>query len=112
MKLSVFLAAHHIDAAFFQNGGKINFGLWYKEAKYSVLIEQFGKNRIAASLLEDDRSFYNPVFKYNSFQRTIVMDFNRFIQEWTRLEDEVFPNLKIEMWRKPFVIWERLETLV
>ena len=112
MKLSEFLSRHHIDAAYFEADGKINFGLWYKEAKYSVLIEKFGQNQIIASLLEDDKSFYNGVVRYNSVERNIVSSFEDFIKKWDSLEDIVYPDRKIEMWRKPFVLWEKLEELL
>lgn len=109
MKLSVFLATHHIDGAFFQNEGKINFGLWHKEAKYSVLIQKFGQNQIIASLLEDDVSFENPTFRFKSIERNIVSSFDEFLKKWDALENEIYPDRKIEMWKKPFRIWERLE---
>lgn len=112
MKLSEFLNRHHIDASFFEADGKINFGLWYKEAKYSVLIERFGQGQIIASLLEDDKSFYNGAVKYDSIERGIVSSFDEFLRKWDSLEDEVYSNRKIEMWKKPFVIWERLEEVI
>lgn len=112
MKLSEFFARHHIDAAYFEADGKANFGLWYKEAKYSVLIEKIGQGRIIASLLEDDKSFYNGVLRYNSVERSIVSSFDEFLRKWDSLEDEIYPNRKIEMWRKPFVLWERLEEIL
>lgn len=112
MKLSEFLNRHHIDASFFEADGKINFGLWYKEAKYSILIERFGQNQIVASLLEDDKSFYNAVFKYNSIERGIISSFDEFLKKWDSLEDTIYPDRKVEMWRKPFTIWEKLEELL
>jgi len=109
MKLSDFLARRGIDASFFERDGKVNFGLWHKEAKYSVLIERFGQNQIVASLLEDDKSFYNGVFRYNSVERSIVSSFDEFLKKWDSLEDEIYSDRRIEMWRKPFAIWDKLE---
>ena len=109
MKLSEFLSRRHIDASFFERDGKINFGLWYQEAEYSVLIQKAGPNRIIASLLENDVSFENPVFHFKSAERCIVTSFDHFIKEWDKLENEIFPNREIQMWKKPFRIWERLE---
>lgn len=109
MKLSEFLVRRGIDASFFEKDGKINFGLWYKEAKYSVLIERFGQNQIIASLLEDDVSFENTTFNFKSVQRSIIAPFGQFLKEWDYLESEIFPDREIEMWKKPFRIWERLE---
>lgn len=109
MKLSEFLSQHHIDATFFEANGKINFGLWYKDAKYSILIQRFGQNQIVACLLEDDKSFDNKTFHYKSIERSIVSSFDEFLKKWDALENEIYPNRKIEMWRKPFVLWEKLE---
>lgn len=109
MKLSTFFAQRGIDAAFFEADGKANFGLWHKEAKYSVLIQRFGQNQIVACLLEDDKSFYNGAFRYNSVERSIVSSFDEFLKKWDALENEIYPDRKVEMWKKPFRIWERLE---
>ena len=112
MKLSEFLARRGIDASFFERDGKVNFGLWHKEAKYSVLIERFGQSQIIASLLEDDKSFYNGVVRYNSVERSIVSSFDEFLKKWDSLEEKIYPDRKVEMWRKPFVLWEKLEELL
>ena len=112
MKLANFLSCRNIDAAFFEKDGKVNFGLWHKEAKYSVLIERFGHNQIIASLLEDDKSFYNGVVKYNSVERSVVSSFDEFIKVWDSLEDTIYPDRKVEMWRKPFVLWDKLEEML
>lgn len=109
MKLSEFFSRHHIDASFFEADGKINFGLWYQEAKYSVLIQKIGPNRIIASLLENDVSFENPTFDFKSSERSIITSFDQFLKEWGNLENEIFPDRALEWWKKPFLIWEQME---
>lgn len=109
MKLSEFLARRHIDATFFERNGKINFGLWYQEAEYSVLIQRAGPNRIVACLLENDVSFNNSIFHFKSAERSIIASFDQFLKEWDHIEDEFLSNKALEWWKKPFLIWEQME---
>ena len=112
MKLSEFFDSRHIDASFFEANGKINFGLWYKEAEYSVLIQKAGTNRIAACLLKNDVSFEDSTFDFKSAERSITTSFNDFLKGWNRLEDEVLPDRTFQWWEKPFRLWKKLEELL
>ena len=101
------------EAYFIKNNGFYRYDLWFLGAEYSVLFKRFNKELVEASFLQFGLDKFDPMNpKTNKFNH-ITCDFNRLIEVFSKVENEVYYDRGIPFKSvpdnpsKPFVLWDR-----
>ena len=98
----------HINEGYFiKEDGFYRYDLWFLGAEYSILFKKFNKELIEISFLQFGLDKFNPENPKTEKFKHISCDFEKLVETFSKVENDVFYDRRIPFKAKPFVLWER-----